>query len=311
MAEVVTPAPAPMGDENSQQQQDHHQEKPPALPVEGATAAAAPAAGTERNEKLEIAIRASLSGLNKDLGRLCKTLGEAFCLSPLRPTAAGVAGYDSGSDTTSPADQEHSSSGSETGADHAATAAAAAPAVIAVSGAPSSAEDAETAEVLHAVASAARVRDREICSCRKPSACTPLLRILAALGEKLFLLCDISLNFAIKMCAFAPELGFQIASYIQRSGMIGSKHRYSMTAVHEIILEQSVGSLRNKYQILVFDANTGVQSMYHTKYSVQQNTTCCSIAAYSSTAVGGPIIKTRGTYGSRRGVPRLFPRTAR
>lgn len=89
------------------------EQQPPPASLEPA-AAEAPGG---RNEALEAAIRHALEGSTKDLGRLCKTLGESFCLPSTRP--ARVAGYDSGSDTTAPADQEHSSSsescvGSET-----------------------------------------------------------------------------------------------------------------------------------------------------------------------------------------------------
>lgn len=62
-----------------------------------------------RNEQLEDAIRKALEGPGKDLGRLCKILGEVFCL-PSPGSSARLTGYDSGSDTTSPADQDQSSS---------------------------------------------------------------------------------------------------------------------------------------------------------------------------------------------------------
>ena len=84
-------------------------QQPPPASLEPAAAAEAPGG---RNEALEAAIRHALEGSTKDLGRLCKTLGESFCLPSTR--SARVAGYDSGSDTTAPADQEHSSS-SESG----------------------------------------------------------------------------------------------------------------------------------------------------------------------------------------------------
>ena len=61
------------------------------------------------NKELEFAVRKALEGPEKDLGRLCKILGEAFCL-PSPVASARAANYDSGSDTTSPADQDHSSS---------------------------------------------------------------------------------------------------------------------------------------------------------------------------------------------------------
>lgn len=111
------PAPAAMDEQPDHQQVQQH---PPALPLEAASAKAP----EERNEELEIAIRGALEGPDKELGRLCRTLGDNFCLAPHRPkhSVQAAAGYDSGSDTTSPADQEHSSSssGSETGGDHAA-----------------------------------------------------------------------------------------------------------------------------------------------------------------------------------------------
>lgn len=141
-------------DEKHDQQRNQDQQLPaPPLPEE----AAANAPAVERNEELEVAIRGALQGPDKDLGRLCKTLGENFCLAPPRPKrAVGAEGYDSGSDTTSPADQEHSStSGSETGGDHAAAVSGGAP-----SG-PSSGKDngggGEQDEILQAVAAAARV----------------------------------------------------------------------------------------------------------------------------------------------------------
>lgn len=68
------------------------------------------------NKHLEDALRRALDA--DDLGRLCKTLGEAYCLPARTPR---VVGYDSGSDTTAPADQDQSSSesgaGSEAGGD--------------------------------------------------------------------------------------------------------------------------------------------------------------------------------------------------
>lgn len=87
-----------------------------------ASAAAAASVGAEartqvgRNERLEAAVRQALDGSTKDLGRLCKTLGESFCLPSARPARA-VGCYDSGSDTTAPADQEHSSSESGVGSE--------------------------------------------------------------------------------------------------------------------------------------------------------------------------------------------------
>lgn len=154
------PAPTSMDEQHDPLQE---QKQPPTLPLEDA----AIKAPEERNEELEIAIRGALEGPGKDLGRLCKTLGENFCLAPPRPKKRVVraAGYDSGSDTTSPADQEHSGSssgGSETGGDHAAAA---------VSGggggrdkAAHDSEDDEHGEVLRAVAAAARVRCA-MCAC--------------------------------------------------------------------------------------------------------------------------------------------------
>lgn len=162
-AQSEAPAPTAM-DEQQHEQLQEKQQQPPILPLEEA----APKAPEERNEELEIAIRAALDGPDKDLGRLCKTLGEKFCLAPppssrsRRGPKRGVvraAGYDSGSDTTSPADQEHSSSGSETGGDHAA-------ATTAVSGGAGCDDVNEQDEVLQAVAAAARVRCACIPICR-------------------------------------------------------------------------------------------------------------------------------------------------
>lgn len=68
------------------------------------------------NQELEASLRKALDA--GDLGQLCRTLGEAFCLPSRTPR---VEGYDSGSDTTAPADQDQSSSelgtGSEIGGD--------------------------------------------------------------------------------------------------------------------------------------------------------------------------------------------------
>lgn len=111
-----------------QQQQDAPQQeaqqtdqRPPPLEMEApAMNAQEDGQARGRNEVLEVALRRALEGSPKDLGGLCKTLGEAFCLPSSVPPR--VAGYDSGSDTTAPADQEQSSSsesgaGSETGGD--------------------------------------------------------------------------------------------------------------------------------------------------------------------------------------------------
>lgn len=51
-------------------------------------------ADPQRNEELEITVRSALEGPDKDLGRLCKSLGEAFCLQPARN--AGGDGADGG-----------------------------------------------------------------------------------------------------------------------------------------------------------------------------------------------------------------------
>lgn len=68
------------------------------------------------NQELEASLRKALDA--GDLGKLCRTLGEAFCLPSRTPR---LEGYDSGSDTTAPADQDQSSSelgtGSEIGGD--------------------------------------------------------------------------------------------------------------------------------------------------------------------------------------------------
>lgn len=162
-AQNEAPAPTAMDEEHDQQQ--NHQQLP-ALPLdEAAVAAKAP---VERNEELEIAIQGALEGPGRDLGRLCKTLGEHFCLAPPRPKAVRAVGYDSaGSDTTSPADQEHSggsssSSGSETGRDHAAVSGGA---PRGTSSGKNNKADAERDETLQAVAAAARVR-KSCCACR-------------------------------------------------------------------------------------------------------------------------------------------------
>lgn len=117
----------------------HHQQQELPPPTLEPPAPPAPPAGSGRNEQLEVEVRQALEGPSSDLGRLCKTLGEAFCLPSFR--APRAAGYDSGSDTTAPADQEHSSSesatGSETGGDvtmAATTSTAAANAVVATGG---------------------------------------------------------------------------------------------------------------------------------------------------------------------------------
>lgn len=147
MAETVqdaTPGPAVAGDEHAAQK------KPPSPPLE--------AEAVPRNEKLEAAIRTNLEGPDKDLGRMCRALGENFCLAPPRPKAARASGYDSGSDTTSPADQDQSSSGSETGGDHAGVSGGAAQSD---DGCRSSGDDDHDDEVLQAVASAGRVRVAE------------------------------------------------------------------------------------------------------------------------------------------------------
>lgn len=138
--------------------EEHSQNLSPALPLEEMAAANDP---VERNEELEIAIRGALEGPDKDLGRLCKTLGENFCLAPPRPRAAvRAAGYDSGSDTTSPADQEHSSgssSGSETGGDHHAATAVSGGAAGGGQDKDSSEQQQQQDDILQAVAAAARV----------------------------------------------------------------------------------------------------------------------------------------------------------
>ncbi|CAN0326692.1 unnamed protein product, partial [Ectocarpus fasciculatus] len=92
----------------------------PALPTEqgaalspeaaGAAAADPTTAQVDTNEELEQALRAALAGPGKDLGLLCKTLGDKFCLEPRHTSREDAhAPGDSGSDTTSPADQEQSS----------------------------------------------------------------------------------------------------------------------------------------------------------------------------------------------------------
>lgn len=91
------------------------EQHPPPAPAAAAAASVGAEAPAQvgRNEHLEAAVRQALDDSTKDLGRLCKTLGESFCLPSVRPARA-VGCYDSGSDTTAPADQEHSSS-SESG----------------------------------------------------------------------------------------------------------------------------------------------------------------------------------------------------
>lgn len=101
-----------------QQQQDQNQMLLTPAALEPAAPPVTPTL-CGRNAELEVAVRQALEGPTRDLGRLCKTLGEAFCLPSFR-SAPRAAGYDSGSDTTAPADQEHSSSesnGSETWGD--------------------------------------------------------------------------------------------------------------------------------------------------------------------------------------------------
>lgn len=84
-------------------------------------------ADPQRNEELEIKVRSALEGPDKDLGRLCKSLGEAFCLEPARNNADSGGGAD-GNDA-SQEEREHDEA------------------------------------VLHAVSAAARVR--EIRDCRR------------------------------------------------------------------------------------------------------------------------------------------------
>ncbi|CAM9737206.1 unnamed protein product, partial [Laminaria digitata] len=113
--ERSAPKAEPMAAQENHARGEIPEQQLPTAPLEAASASAgaqAPAQQVGRNEPLEAAIRHALEGSAKDLGRLCKTLGESFCLPSTRPTRA--AGYDSGSDTTAPADQEHSSS-SESG----------------------------------------------------------------------------------------------------------------------------------------------------------------------------------------------------
>lgn len=107
MAEPAQEAAPPPGEDTQAQQ--------PALPTEhGAEPSPAAAAAdptTQVDKELEEALRAALAGPGKDLGLLCKTLGDKFCLEPRRSSREdSQAGGDSGSDTTSPTDQEHSSS---------------------------------------------------------------------------------------------------------------------------------------------------------------------------------------------------------
>lgn len=71
-----------------------------------------PARRESGNQELEAALQKALDA--DDLGELCKTLGEAFCLPTRSPRAEG---YDSESDTTAPADQDQSSSESGTGSE--------------------------------------------------------------------------------------------------------------------------------------------------------------------------------------------------
>ncbi|CAB1114735.1 unnamed protein product [Ectocarpus sp. CCAP 1310/34] len=112
MAEPVQEATPPPGEDDTQAQQ-------PALPTEqegaapspAAAAAADPTTPVDTDQELEQALRAALAGPAKDLGLLCKTLGDRFCLEPRRSRRKDTqAVCDSGSDTTSPADQEPSSS---------------------------------------------------------------------------------------------------------------------------------------------------------------------------------------------------------
>lgn len=90
------------------------EEIPPAGPLQAPPVPSVPGG---RNKELEVAIKKALEGPSKDLGLLCKTLGEAFCLPSVpAPSQAQalpkVAGYDSSSsETTAPT--ELSSSGSE------------------------------------------------------------------------------------------------------------------------------------------------------------------------------------------------------
>lgn len=94
-------------DEQNQQEQHPSADKSASLPPPQVHQHHARSEG--RNEQMEDAVRKALEGPGKDLGRLCKILGEAFCL-PSPGSSARSAGYDSGSDTTSPADQDQSSS---------------------------------------------------------------------------------------------------------------------------------------------------------------------------------------------------------
>ncbi|CAN0181426.1 unnamed protein product, partial [Ectocarpus sp. 12 AP-2014] len=82
-----------------------------AEPSSAAAAAADPTTLVDTDQELEQALRAALAGPGKDLGLLCKTLGDRFCLEPRRSSREDTqAVCDSGSDTTSPGDQEPSSS---------------------------------------------------------------------------------------------------------------------------------------------------------------------------------------------------------
>lgn len=70
----------------------------------------------DSNKDLEHALQQALD--SQDLGRLCKTLGDNYCLPSRAPRAAGSAD-DSGSDTTAPAGHSscsESGTGSEVGA---------------------------------------------------------------------------------------------------------------------------------------------------------------------------------------------------
>lgn len=112
IGERLTPMAEPVATQENHAEGEIPEQQPPPAPLEPAAATAGAEAPVGRNEALEAAIRHALEGSTKDLGRLCKTLGESFCLPSTRPARA--VGYDSGSDTTAPADQEHSSS-SESG----------------------------------------------------------------------------------------------------------------------------------------------------------------------------------------------------
>ncbi|CAM9391155.1 unnamed protein product, partial [Ectocarpus sp. 4 AP-2014] len=104
-------APSPGEDDTQAQQPALPMEQGGAAPSPAAAAAADPTTLVDTDQELEQALRAALAGPGKDLGMLCKTLGDRFCLEPRRSSGEGTqAVCDSGSDTTSPADQEPGSS---------------------------------------------------------------------------------------------------------------------------------------------------------------------------------------------------------